>query len=378
VSRLKAFVLNLLTIMVSVGATLLAAEIVLRFLPVATALPVEPPTAENPIQRYGANHPYVWSFDWTMHSVVRGRSNAQGFLADYDYTVVDPRPLVAVIGDSYIEALRVPFAQSLTGRLQAALGERGRAYAFAQSGAPLSQYVAYARHACAVYRPARIVVNVVGNDFDESIFVHRRRNGLFHLYPTPQGGFDYQLTPLPEPGVVERILRRSALALYLMRNVGITNVISNMGIRLAQAEPQRAGRHVGHTEAEASPARLDEGHRVIDWFLEALPQAACLAPAEIAIVVDAPRPELYDPAALAEAQTSYFAQMRRRLIARARELGFNVIDMEPVFIAAYAKDGIPFEHPTDGHWNAHGHTVAVTAVIAALADWSPLGPRGQP
>jgi len=375
VPRLKAFALNLLTVMVSVGVTLVAAEVVLRFLPVATALPVEPPTAENPIQRYVANHPYVWSFDWTMHGVVRGRSNAQGFLADYDYTAADPRPLVAVVGDSYIEALRVSFAQSLTGRLQASLGERGRAYAFAQSGAPLSQYVAYARHACAVYRPARMIVNVVGNDFDESIVDHRRRNGLFHLYPTPQGGFDYRLTPLPEPRMAERVLRRSVLALYLMRNVGITNLIANMGIRVAAAEPQRASRHVGHTEAEASPARLEEGHRVIDWFLEALPQAACLAPADIVIVVDGPRPELYDPAALAEAQTSYFAKMRSRLIARARALDFRVIDMEPVFVAAYATDRAPFEHPTDGHWNAHGHTVAAAAVIDALADWAPLGPR---
>jgi hypothetical protein len=376
VQRLKAFALNLLTVMVSVGVTLIAAEIVLRFLPVAVALPVEPPTADNPIQRYVANHPYVWSLDWTMHDVVRGRSNAQGFLADYDYMAADPRPLVAVIGDSYIEALRVAFAQSLTGRLQAALGERGRAYAFAQSGAALSQYVAYARHACAVYRPARMIVNVVGNDFDESIVDHRRRNGLFHLYPAPHGGFDYRLTPLPEPGLAERVLRRSALALYLMRNVGINNLISNIGIRPAQAEP--ANRHVGHTDADANPARLEEGQRVIDWFVATLPQAACLAPADIVIVVDAPRPQLYDPAARAAVETSYFAQMRRHLIARAREVGFHVIDMQSVFIAAYAKDRKPFEHPTDGHWNAHGHAVAAAAVIDMLAGWAPLRAHQAP
>lgn len=370
-ARFRAFLVNLLTVVVSVSLTLLAAETVLRFLPVATALPVEPPTAENPIQRYAANHPYTWSFDWDMKHVVRGRSNAQGFLADYDYDRADPRPLVAVIGDSYIEALRVPFAQSLTGVLQAALGERGRAYAFAQSGAPLSQYVAYARHACAAYRPVRMVVNVVGNDFDESIYAHRRRNGLFHLHPTREGGFDYKLTPLPAPGMAERVLRRSALALYLMRNVGITNVIANMGINLAQAEPRRAGRYLGHTEAEASPARVEEGRRVTDWFLAALP-AACLAPRDIAIVVDSPRPELYDPAALAAAQASYFGQMRSRLIARASAGGFKVIDTEPLFIAAYAADRRPFEHPSDGHWNAHGHAVVAAGVIDALADWPAL------
>src|SRR5262245_4814950 len=198
---------------------LIVAEVVLRFLPVATALPVEPPTDKNQIQRYVANQPYTWSFDWNMNNVVRGRSNAQGFLADYDYDLNDERPLVAVVGDSYVEALRVPFAQTLTGRLQTALGDRARAYVFAQSGAPLRQYVAYARHACMVYRPTRLVVNVVGNDFDQSIFTHRVRNGIFHLYPKSGGEFDHRLTPLPPPGLAERILRRSMLALYLMRNV---------------------------------------------------------------------------------------------------------------------------------------------------------------
>jgi hypothetical protein len=308
--RLRSGLLNVLTVFVSVGITLLAAEIVLRYLPVATAPAVEPPTPDNPIQRYVANQPYTWSFDWNMTNVVRGRSNSQGFLAEYDYDLTDPRPLVAVIGDSFMQALEVPFPLSLTGRLQATLSDRGRAYVFAQSGSPLSQYVAYAQHACTVYRPERMVITVVGNDFDESIYSRRRRNGIFHLHPRADGGFDHRLTPLPPPGLAERILRRSALALYLMRNVGVTKVIANMGINSAQAEPLQAGRFVGQIDADSNPARIEEGHRVIDWFLDALPQAACLAASNIVIVVDAARPQLYDTAALAATQASYFGQMR--------------------------------------------------------------------
>jgi hypothetical protein len=294
-SRLKSGLLNLLAVVLSTSLTLLAAEIVLRFLPVATAPAVEPPTPANSIQRYVANSPYTWSFDWNMNNVVSGRSNAQGFLADYDYDVNDGRPLVAVVGDSYMEALGVPFAQTLTGRLQTALGDRARAYVFAQSGSPLSQYVAYARHACMVYRPARIVVNVVGNDFDESVFTHRVRNGIFHLYPKSDGEFDHRLTPVPPPGLAERILRRSMLALYLMRNVGVTNVIAKLGVNLAQAEPRHAAGYVGQIDADSNPARIEEGHRVIDWFLGALPQAACLSPNNIVILVDTAVPKFTMP-----------------------------------------------------------------------------------
>jgi hypothetical protein len=73
VARLKAFLVNLATVAVTIGLMLIMAEVVLRFLPVATALPVEPPTDANPIQRYAANQPYTWSFDWNMHHVNRGR-----------------------------------------------------------------------------------------------------------------------------------------------------------------------------------------------------------------------------------------------------------------------------------------------------------------
>jgi hypothetical protein len=372
--RLRAFLLNLITVIASVAFTLLILEGVLRLLPVAWAPPVDPPSADNPIQRYVANQPAIWSLGWNFHDVARGRSNAQGFLADYDYDRAAATPLVAVVGDSFVEALRVPFAETLTGRLQAALGARGRAYAFAQSGSPLSQYVAYAAHACAVYHPQRLVVVVVGNDFDESVYPHRRRNGIFHLYPRLDGGFDYRLTPLPRPSLAERILRRSALALYLMRNVGISDLISMIGINMAQAA-EAGERYVGNTLAEANPARVAEGEAVIAWFLTTLPGAACLSPDEIVLTVDAMRPQLYDDNALAAARTSYFGRMRAKLIADATARGFHVIDMEVPMRVDFASQHRPFEFTNDMHWNSHGHAVAAAAVREALTAWPPLAAR---
>ncbi len=243
----------------------------LRFLPVAWAPPVQPPTADNPIQRYAPNTPFTWSLGWNFGVVTHNRTNAQGFVADYDYDAAATTPLIAVAGDSFIEAMLVPFADSLTGRLQAMLGTAGRAYAFAQSGSPLSQYVAYARHACAVYHPQRLVVTIVGNDFDESVYAHRLRDGIFHLYPRPGGGFDFALTPPHAPGIGERLARNSALALYLVRNVGIADVIRRFGPARAQAGAMRQ-QHVGNTSADADPARVAEGEQVIDWFLDALPR----------------------------------------------------------------------------------------------------------
>jgi hypothetical protein len=364
--RSRAFLLNLLTVAISLAVTLLLMEAVLRFLPVAWAPPVQPPTADNPIQRYVANTPFTWSIGWDFAVVAHGRTNAQGFVASYNYDAGARTPLVAVIGDSYVEAMMVPFSETLTGRLHEALGGRGRAYAFAQAGSPISQYVAYARHACALYRPERVVVVVVGNDFDESVYPHRARDGIHHLYPRADGGFDYRLTPLPPPGLIERVARHSALALYLLRNVKVLGLLRQFGFATAQAAP---GPYVANTSAEAGTARITEGEQVIDWFVRELPAAACLGAKDIVLVIDAARPNIYDAASLESTRGTYFGLLRASLIAKARAAGFAVVDMEPAFRAAFLSDGRRFEHPDDGHWNAHGHAIVAEAVKAALGDW---------
>lgn len=368
---MRKFVGNLLVIAASLLVAVAALEIVLRFLPVAWAPPVQPPTPDNAIQRYAASTPFTWSLGWNFSVVTHKRTNAQGFVADYDYDPLATTPLVAVAGDSFVEALLVPFSESLTGRLQAMLGTRGRAYAFAQSGSPLSQYVAYARHACYHYKPQRLVVTIVGNDFDESVYPHRLRDGIHHLYPRPDGRFDYELTPPHPIRLPERIARNSALALYLVRNVGVANLLHQFGVGAANADPS-AQKYVGNTLAAADPERVAEGERVIAWFLDALPRESCLAARDIVLVLDAIRPQIYDERALATARSSYFGRMRATLMEQARARGFKVVDMEPPFRAAYAKDHQVFEYPNDGHWNPHGHAVVAAAVREALATWPPL------
>jgi hypothetical protein len=352
------------TILVAASALFAIAllEIALRFLPVAWAPPVQPPTAEDTIQRYAPNTRYTWSLGWDFYAVVHGRTNAQGFVANYDYDAKAAAPLLAVVGDSFVEALQVPFAESLTGRLQAAMGERGRAYAFAQSGSPLSQYIAYVEHAAATYRPQKVVVVVVENDFDESIYSHRKRDGIYHLHPRPGGGFEFKLTALPAASLAERVLRHSALALYLVRNVGV----STQWLRpnAAQAQDIQA--------AAADPAAIAEGEQVIAWFLAALPKAAALPARDIVIAVDAIRPQLYDAAARTAADGSTFGRLRIKLMQDARVQGFQVIDLSTAFLAAYRGDRAPLEFPTDRHWNSHAHAVVAAAIIEALGDWPPV------
>ena len=119
-TRRRELLLNLLLSLASIAFCLLAIEVALRFLPVSTGLRSLPVTAAEPVLRFAPDRPFVNSLGWNFYNVVRGRVNNAGFVNDQDY-VKDGPPLIAVIGDSFIEAQMVPYAESLQGRLAAAL-----------------------------------------------------------------------------------------------------------------------------------------------------------------------------------------------------------------------------------------------------------------
>src|SRR5215470_3386072 len=122
------WVLASATVILSVVLCLVAAEIVLNFLPVASGLRSLPVDAEHPDFNYEPSRSFVYSHDWNLRAVNRGRINNAGFVNDQDYRKDDPKPLIAVIGDSFIEAQIVPYAQTMQARLAKVLAAEFRVY----------------------------------------------------------------------------------------------------------------------------------------------------------------------------------------------------------------------------------------------------------
>lgn len=128
-----------------------------------------------------------------------------------------------------------------------------------------------------------------------------------------------------------------------------------------QAEPQ----YVSNVLAETPPERMALSREVVDAFFRDLPYYAGVAPDRILLMLDGIRPQLYDDAALAGVADSYFAQMRAYFMGRAAALGYEVMDLQPRFVARYRAEGRRFEDPVDAHWNALGHEEAAAAVEAS-------------
>lgn len=351
----------------------LVAELLLQFSPVLSGLYVAPVNASQPILRFEPAHRFTYSLGPRFELVVHGRTNNLGWVNDQDYDSTATSPLLAVIGDSYVEALMVPYHETLQGRLAADAGTTSRVYSFGASGAPLAHYLAVADHVRRTFHPTSVAVVVVGNDFDESLRRFKVAPGLWGFAEDSSGRLRLQREDY-RPAGWKRLIRRSALIRYLFLNVKVDALIAGWRERRSVGGSALADSttFAGNVRMTVDPGRLAASRRVVDEFLVRLPAASGVAPACIALVVDGVRPQLYEPSLRAAGDSSYFGRMRGYLMEHARARGFRVVDLEPAFIAEHDASHQRFEFPDDGHWTALGHAVAAaemrrSGTFAALA-----------
>jgi len=345
-----------------------ALELIMRLLPVREPLETQPVNAANPYLHFKPGRDVLFSAGWNFEIVNTVRVNNYGFVNDQDYDPHAPTPLLAVIGDSYVEATQVPYGQAVHGRLAAYAGKRARVYSFASSGSPLSQYLAYAQFAKDRFHPDGLVIAIIGNDFDESLLDYKSEPGFHYFKREAAGGFDLALIPFT-PSSLHRALRRSALARHIHGN-GLLTAATRRLYALFRGEQAV---YVGNVEAQADASRLKESQDAVEYFLEALPSYSGLRPDRIVFVVDGMRPHLYDAQKLEQAQGSYFGRMREYFMKAAAARGYAVADLQPRFLERHAREGIRFEWDIDAHWNAYGHEEAAAAVIATAVGQKVLG-----
>ena len=300
--------------------------------------------------------------------------NNFGFVNDLDYDPDAQSPLLAVIGDSFVEALQVPFRDTCAGRLATRLDGTARVYSFGASGAPLSQYLGYAQYARDTFRPDGLAIVIIENDYDQSLRGYGLKKGMHQFAEQRDGQLVLERTDISFR-LRYRLVRASALARYVMANLGMTR---GRVQRLLAGENER---ELARQE-ELERTRLPDSKRAVDAFLEMLPEASGLEPGRIVFVVDGSRPRVYGDDAQGSAHeiyidVDYVDVMRRYFMENARRRGFDTVDLEPAFVAHYSTHKERFDWPQDAHWNALGHEMCFEAAArSAMLSGAFLGAAG--
>ncbi len=299
---------------------------------------------------------------------VRYAINRQGWNAATDY---DSKPQIAIIGDSFVEALQVGLTENVGARLAARLGVR--VDSFGMSGAPLSEYLHMARVLLPVYRPDLLVVVLVHNDFTESfdppdvpLYRSFQRVNVAHVGAADGGWrpvfFDQPAEPY-QPRLGSTVMAgpwtigragvrglRNLQAVSRSLTVGWGHQPPEMGAdmtELARHEPQTAA-VTRYLFQQFAQLRQDT-HTPILFVMDGVRERVHL---------DAGGSELYPfPERLASYTLNQLAQ------TEATRNHFDLIDLTPVFLEDWLAHRQPFDFPTDYHWNAYAHDL-VAATLA--------------
>ena len=159
---LKKYTFYFLGFFLSITFTLLLIEICLRFLPVNEGLRAQAVNQNSPIFKFEPHRKALYSKNWNFDIVNKVNVNNAGFVNNNDYKSELKSKLLSIIGDSYVEALMVPFEDNMSGILAKKAKDK-RVYSFAASGAGLSQHLIWAQHARKNYNSNFFVFVIISN-----------------------------------------------------------------------------------------------------------------------------------------------------------------------------------------------------------------------
>lgn len=350
------------SLLIGLLVPLLALEAALRFLPVQDIAQHTEIDRLWHVNRFRAGDTMHWSNDWRFSESSVKKANNAGYLSDYDYTPAPQVPVLGVVGDSFVEALQVPNADTFHGLLGSAMQGSASVYAVGQSGASLADYLGYARMVTRIYSPAALVFTIFNNDFDEASCDYVFPKGAKWCFEEAPATGQLVLAPHPPPerGWLRTMLARSALWRYTSYNLGANP--QRLRQRLASLASDKP-RWAGNVAMQVPPERWHRAEQSIIAFLDQLPAVTGLPADRVLFVVEGVYDNVYgDDDTL---MTSYAGRIRSRFLEEARRRGYEAIDMQPVLRGHFVSTGERMHVPSDGHWNRTGHRLIAQSIAGS-------------
>jgi hypothetical protein len=329
----------------------LALEVVFRTVIPASEFPLVKFDPEHRILLFENRVATEGTFTLGKRAEIRGRwrINNYGWNSPVDYDPQKTQPRLVVIGDSFVEAFQVDNDKSFISLLRESLSDSMEVYSFGISGSQLSQYLQMYRYAAKVFDPDVVVITVVHNDFDESIFNLKPDKSIYLTLDIKDGAVTERPPDAYVPSRIKRLLRHSALVRYLSQNlkIGLTNTVVR----------HKNDQYAANVEVRSLQQNAEMIRKATSYILERFRDES--DGRRIIFLMDAPRQDIYDNR-LDKSEVLFLNRMFQELCV---EYGFELLDLTDSMSHAYAANGKVFNPDTDGHWNEYGHGFVADQVL---------------
>lgn len=347
----------LLGTIAGVLAFLLIAEALCRVLPVSSQTQADY-YIDPQILTYAPDLPWRYATGWDLRHPQQLRTNGHGFVSGHAF-VRDPRAVV-LVGDSYVEAASLDAASRPEAQIERALGGQRPVYAMGAAGTALLDYAERIRYAQQHFGSRDFIVLMERNDVRQALC----GSGNVHSQCLDAATLAPRTETVPPTTALKRLLRRSALAQYL---------VSQLKIVPARLWQQAFGLH-GPAAHGVAPLQRDAAAPAARAGLTGLAQAEISAVSQafferirphvsgtLVIVVDADRPALQHGRPVDDPARRYF-------ITLARAAGATVIDTEPLYRAHFERSALSLDvGPDNGHLNPLGVALVAAEIARKMA-----------
>lgn len=310
--------------------------------------------------------------------------NAHG-LRDVDHGYEKPIGVerVMLLGDSFIEALQVPLADTITRRLQAALGQHVEVIGTGVSGYGTASELLFLRREGLRYDPDVVVLGFYpGNDV---------KNNSPTLEDTLRPVYDShgRLLRVEQPAGLRGGLSQEGkgwrahwqsyqyIRQLILRHPGLAGPLHRLGLMRAtgpRTAPERDGIPVDYWVFAPQP----DGEWQLAWartegLLDEMRATLAEAHKHFIVMLIPTRYEVY-PDSWQQTIAVYPAMRNRtwdptapreRMLAWCQAHAVSCLDLYPAFRAA-AGGAAPLYFQHDGHWTATGHAVAAKGLAEFL------------
>ena len=349
------------TVLVTIPALIvlfLLLELVFRYIAVAPDPPRQVMDRENNIMRFDTRGKRDGVFTAGRFGQQKGRwhVNNNGWLSGIDYLSKTERhkPLIAVIGDSYVEAVQVDHDKSFVALLRNALQDTFDVYSFGLSETALSGYLHLARYVDRVFEPDVLIFNLCYNDFDESIReLHFDPN---FLQVSVRGTTVVEIPPIPRTyNKLKRFMFHSATMRYVYYLA--PNFFHKLNWNASRSEGNNE--NIAADEVQQNRAVI---YRATKYVIETICREN--SDRKVYFIMSAPRSDIYR----GSLGTSTVRWLNETAADSIKDLPCVLIDQTEYFKNDYLKNGKRFESPYDAHWNEYGHYVTFKQLLEALHD----------